>query len=583
MNSNRVPNARGRRSTSTESRCSIPVLKRSSSALSTTPRISRQLIRGKSGLTTPLGSVGRLSKLSTPLARVVCKSPQRLKLQFTNVNEKEYVPRIEAFIAEQGAEFEVQKPMKLNDFIGITQLYFNVLCKCSPELTLKNYKVEMPKIMKTLNYPITINQSFLKTPNTPQHFQNVISIWAFLMDWVDVITEEPEPLDMISSMAFDYVKKTMDDNGPQVCVELIESMYSSYGLTEQDYDNRMEQIANEKKALLAQKAMISKDIETAQTALECKRQKRNQLTQKHAETVEKINEVNKAIKTSDEQHIYNKKRLERMQTDKQISISKLEVIKEKNNLIGHTPEEVEALDREIERRSHYLQLLQNRNKEYQMQCRAVQDQNTQVEMQAMDLIFAFNNKIAMSNLPESQKRSLRLNEDEIKPVQISQVMKQVVYLKEQGARTNEEYRVVLNDETNKLLACETELAEETLAAEDAKKKHAERAMMLNETKAEIAATMKMIDEEQGKIKQLNDLYKVTNEKYKLTVEAVKAHKATTEETMAKMKNYTNRMLALVKEKVDGAAVKDREMEEAIQALYKEARQKIEHAMLKLSE
>lgn len=403
------------------------------------------------------------------------------------------------------------------------------------------------------------------------------------MDWVDVITEEPEPLDMISSMAFDYVKKTMDDNGPQVCVELIESMYSSYGLTEQDYDNRMEQIANEKKALLAQKAMISKDIETAQTALECKRQKRNQLTQKHAETVEKINEVNKAIKTSDEQHIYNKKRLERMQTDKQISISKLEVIKEKNNLIGHTPEEVEALDREIERRSHYLQLLQNRNKEYQMQCRAVQDQNTQVEMQAMDLIFAFNNKIAMSNLPESQKRSLRLNEDEIKPVQISQVMKQVVYLKEQGARTNEEYRVVLNDETNKLLACETELAEETLAAEDAKKKHAERAMMLNETKAEIAATMKMIDEEQGKIKQLNDLYKVTNEKYKLTVEAVKAHKATTEETMAKMKNYTNRMLALVKEKVDGAAVKDREMEEAIQALYKEARQKIEHAMLKLSE
>lgn len=53
--------------------------------------------------------------------------------------------------------------MKLNDFIGITQLYFNVLCKCSPELTLKNYKVEMPKIMKTLNYPITINQSFLKT------------------------------------------------------------------------------------------------------------------------------------------------------------------------------------------------------------------------------------------------------------------------------------------------------------------------------------------------------------------------------------------------------------------------------------
>ncbi|KAJ8921318.1 hypothetical protein NQ315_002932 [Exocentrus adspersus] len=166
----------------------------------TTPLLKPRVRTGSLQKTTPSSSISQRtgsSRGTTPLTgrkdRVTIQ-----KLSTDKVWVGEQYRKVQNFIMSSNlfdlgvVDASNIKPPSINNFIYVTGI---LLMKIFPveKISKENYKEIIPALLKVLKYPGTLTNSLLKTVNTIHSWPQVIGMWSWLIDKVNLETIAHDP------------------------------------------------------------------------------------------------------------------------------------------------------------------------------------------------------------------------------------------------------------------------------------------------------------------------------------------------------------------------------------------------------
>lgn len=156
--------------------------------LKQTPLDKRSLLRATPG--SSRSASGSHSRISPSSALIERKTIQKLSTNKTWVAKQ--FEKVQNFISNSNLFDETMvttksiKPPSIKVFVYIVTVLLNQLF-ATVEITMENYKEEIPRLLKTMNYPGTVTKSTLKTVNTMHSWPQVIGIIGWLVDKVTIV------------------------------------------------------------------------------------------------------------------------------------------------------------------------------------------------------------------------------------------------------------------------------------------------------------------------------------------------------------------------------------------------------------
>ncbi|GJQ70530.1 putative phage-related minor tail protein [Trypoxylus dichotomus] len=148
-----------------------------------------------------LGRSNSYSNLNTPISvRVQPATPSSTISSASKnfrMNDKEWqkgqLMRVKSFFIYCDPEMPPLKPLSIRTYVHSMNLLFKQL-DSRISITLENYKDSVPDYLKSFKYKYNIKPSVMKTPAVPSNWQNILQIWIWLIDLIELLQDRERVL-----------------------------------------------------------------------------------------------------------------------------------------------------------------------------------------------------------------------------------------------------------------------------------------------------------------------------------------------------------------------------------------------------